>query len=89
MFMDDSKKAITTMIAKRGAKGGPHTMVPTGMVPEETKTGDGQMSGLHAAAQDIIAAHGEKSAHRLMEAMSNFINIHRAENNSGESVDAE
>lgn len=87
MFFDDSRKAITTMMAKRSEKGGPHTMAPTGMKPEETKTEDGQMDGLHAAAQDIIAAHGEKSAHRLMEAMSNFINIHSMQKHNAESPD--
>lgn len=79
MFFGDTKKAIHTMMAKRSAKGDMQ-MNPTAMKPEVNKTEDGQMSGLHAAAEDLIAAHRENppSAHKIVEAMSNFINIHKA-----------
>ena len=77
-FGDDHKHAITTMMAKRNAKG-EVTVTPTAMKAEIAKSPDGEINGLHAAAQDIIAAHHEKSPHKLMEAMSNFINIHKSE----------
>lgn len=84
MFFDDSRKAVTTIMAKRSPKGEP-LMSPTAMKKEVVKDEDGQDSGLHAAAQDIIAAHHEKSPHKLMEAMSNFINIHKSDGSELES----
>ena len=78
MFFDDHKKAVTTMMAKRSGKGDV-TMHPTPMKPEKSMSEGGEVSGLHAAAQDIMAAHHEQSPQKLMEALSNFMNIHKSE----------
>ncbi len=88
-FDDDHKRAVTTILGKRNGKG-ERTMMPTPMKAETEKGEDGEMSGLHAAAQDIIAAHHEKSPHKLAEALGNFLNIHMSEGNSfdgGDNVD--
>ncbi len=78
MFFDDHKKAITTMMSRRGPKGGAKVMGPASMKPEVVKTEDGEMDGRHAAAQDAMAAMHEKSPAKFMEAMKNFIDIHQS-----------
>ena len=78
MFFDDPKKMITTIMSKRGPKGGEHTMEPTPMKAEVMKDEEGEMDGKHLAAQDIIAAHHSKSPSQLKEAMENFIDLHMA-----------
>lgn len=75
MFFDDRKKAVTSILSKRGHKGDV-TMHPTPMKPELHLNEGGQLDGKHLAAQDIIAAHHSKSAQSLMEALGNFINLH-------------
>lgn len=91
MFFDDNKRAITTMMAKRNGKGD-MTMNPTPMKPEISTDDGGVPSGLHAAAQDIISAHHEKSPQKLAEALGNFLNIHKSEGDTfegGDEVDVE
>lgn len=74
MFFDD-RKAITTIMSKRDGKGNV-TMSPTPVKPESHKDEDRKMDGRHAAAEDILGAHHEKSPGRLMEALANFIDLH-------------
>jgi hypothetical protein len=76
MFFDDHKKAITTIISKRHGKGGPKMMGPAIMKPEVSMSEGGELEGRHAAAQDIIGAHQEKSPEKLMHALANFIDLH-------------
>lgn len=78
MFFHDDKKMITTVMSKRGPKGGEHTQEPTPMKPEVMKDEDGEMDGRHLAAQDIMAAHHSQSPAKLKEAMGNFIDLHMA-----------
>lgn len=75
MFFDDRKKAITTILSKRNSKGDV-TMHPTAVKPEIHKSEGGEIDGRHAAAQDILGAHNEKSPERLMQALANFIDLH-------------
>lgn len=77
MFFDDTKKAISTMMAKRSAKG-EKISGPVPMKAESVKEAPGEPDGRHLAAQDIIAAHHEKSPERLMEALGNFIDLHQS-----------
>jgi len=89
MFFDDKKKYATTILSKRNEKGD-RTMNPTVVVPEINKDDTGAPSVKHMAAEDILAAHQEGSPHKLQEALSNFIDLHRAgvdQYKGGESVD--
>lgn len=88
MFLDDHKKIATIMVSKRNHKG-EQTMSPTAMKPEVSKTEDGEVDERHVAAQDLLAAFHEKSAQRLSEAMSNFIDIHHSKLDSGASPSEE
>lgn len=76
MFFDDRHKAVATIISKRGPKGGERTMEATPMKPEKMMSEGGEVDGRHTAAQDIIAAHKEGSAMKLVEALSNFMDLH-------------
>lgn len=51
-------------------------MGPAPMKPEVVMNEGGEVDGRHLAAQDILGAHHEKSPEKLMEALSNFINLH-------------
>lgn len=75
MFFDDRKKAITTLMSKRSAKGD-RLSGPAPMKNEVVKTEDGELDGRHIASQDAMAAFHEKSPRKFMEAMANFIDIH-------------
>ena len=75
MFFDDKKKLAHTLVAKRKATG-ERTSGPAPMVPEEHHTEEGELEPRHLAAQDIMAAHHEKSPAKLMEALGNFIDLH-------------
>jgi hypothetical protein len=75
VFFDDPKKAAMTIMARRKADGS-RTAAP--MKPEEVKTEDGEIDGRHVAAQEIISAHHEGSAQKLMEAMGHFIDMHKS-----------
>jgi hypothetical protein len=76
MFFDDHKKSITTMMKKRSSKGD-LVSGPTPLKPEVVRDEEGDLSGKHIAAQDIIAAHHEGSADKLNQALSNFIDLHK------------
>lgn len=67
-----------TVMAKRGAKGGPVISGPAPMKEEMSMTEPGEPDGRHAAAQDMISAMHEKSPEKLMHAMANFHDIHSA-----------
>jgi len=77
MFFDDKKKLAHTLVAKRKATG-ERTSGPAPMVPEEHHTEEGELEPMHLAAEDIMAAHHEKSAGKLREALGNFIDLHHA-----------
>jgi len=53
-------------------------MSPTEMKPEVVMDEGGEVDGRHLAAQEMIAAHKEGSAHKLMQAMMNFIDLHNS-----------
>lgn len=65
-----------TVMAKRGAKGGPMISGPAPMKEEKSMTEPGEPDGRHVAAQDMIAAIHEKSPEKLMGALANFHDIH-------------
>lgn len=79
MHIHDKKQALMTVMAKRGDKGGPVTAGPVAMKPEISMTEPGEPDGMHAAAQDMIAAHGEKSAEKLSAAMKNWMTLHNSQ----------
>jgi hypothetical protein len=83
MFFEDPKKTAHTIIGKRDSKGN-RSMAPTEVKPEITKMEDGQMDGRHAAMEDFMAAHEEKSPQKMADAMKNFMDIHNSESDSGE-----
>lgn len=86
MFMDDHRKIATIMVSKRN-KQGEQTMAPTPMKAESVKSEEGEVDPKHIAAQDVMAAFHSKSAQKLSEAMSNFLEIHhssQSESNSSE-----
>ena len=76
-MIHDHKKAIATMMAKRNPQDGTTSMAP--MKPEISKEEDGSMDGRHAAAEDVLMAIHEKSAHKLKEALGNFHALHMAQ----------
>ena len=77
MFFEDAKKTATTLVGKRDSKG-MRTHSPTEVKPEIVKSEPGHMDGRHAAMQDFMAAHAEKSPSKMADAMKNFIDIHNA-----------
>ena len=76
MFFDDKKKIATTIIGKRNPATGDRTAGPMPMMAESTKDEQGEIDPLHLAAEDILAAHHEKSSFKLVEALGNFLNLH-------------
>lgn len=76
MMILDKKRALMTVLAKRGEKGGEHVSGPAPMKEEDSMTKPGMEDGRHAAAQDMISAMHEKSPQKLMDAMANFHDIH-------------
>jgi len=83
MFFEDHKKAVGTIMSKRGPKG-EVTMDKTPMKPEIVKDEEGEMDGKHLAAQDIMAAHHSGSADKLKHALGNFVDLHMAGNKKEE-----
>jgi hypothetical protein len=77
MFFDEHKKIATIIAGKRNDKGD-RIMEPTPMKPEVMKSKGGEVDGRHLAAQEILAAHHEQSPMKLMEALSNFMDIHHS-----------
>ncbi len=75
MIFDDHRRAITTILGKRNRLG-ERTMEPTAVKPEVHMSEPGEGDGMHAAAQDILGAHNEKSPARLAESLRNFIDMH-------------
>ena len=78
MFFDEHKNITTTILSKRNAKGekmGDNIQVQ----PESVKTEDGEVDGRHTAMQDFMAAHKEGSAHKMSQALQNFLDIHGSE----------
>lgn len=75
----DKKKAMGTLIAKRKENGGPREVGPAPMQNEIVKDQDGELDGRHMASQDMLAAFHEKSADKLMQALSNFMDLHLAQ----------
>lgn len=84
MMIHDRKNAITTIMSRRGAKGGEHIAGPAPMKPEVSMMEGGEVDGRHAAAQDMMAAMHEKSAQKMADAMGNFIDIHKSMADSGD-----
>lgn len=75
MFFDDDKKRVETIMSRRKPDGA-KSAAP--MKVEVVKDEAGVPDGRHAAAQDIMMAHAEKSPQKLAEAMSNFMDIHNS-----------
>lgn len=88
MFFDDHKKIVTTIMGKR-KPGGVRSMHPTEVIPEIEQSEPGETDGLHAAAEDILGAHHSKSAAHLKQALSNFIDLHKAQGNVPEPNESE
>jgi hypothetical protein len=76
MFFDDHKKHVTSIMSKRSPKGEALSQAP--MKAEHVSDEAGEVDPRHLAAQDVLAAHHEKSPMKLMEALSNFIDLHDA-----------
>lgn len=87
MMIYDHKKAIATMMAKKDPKDGSMSTAP--MKPESVKKEDGSLDGRHSAAEDILMAIHEKSAAKLMEALSNFYDLHEMEESAQEKSEEE
>jgi hypothetical protein len=85
-MIHDDKKALTTIMSRRSKDG---STVSSPMAEEVSKDEDGNVDGRHAAAQDIIMAMHEKSPQKLMEALSNFHDLHMAQAQTKESVEEE
>ncbi len=71
MILPDDKKRIATIISSRKGKGA--APMKTEMVREEA---GGAPDGRFVAAQELIMAIHEKSAEKLMQALSNFQDLH-------------
>ena len=85
MMLWDKKKAMTAIMSKRSKDG---SVESAPMQPSSAKEEDGAMDGRHAAAQDIMMALNEKHPGKLMEAMSNFMDMHAARNKSEKAEDS-
>lgn len=75
MIIHDEKKALMTIMRRRGKKG-EVLAGPAPMKTESVKDEDGEVDGRHAAAEDAIAAFHEKSPEKLMQALANFHDLH-------------
>lgn len=87
MFFDDHKKAVATMIAKRR---GAINSTPISMKSQMSREENGEIDGRHAAAEDAIAAFHEKDPHKVIKALSNYIDIHNSRSkDESSSVEAD
>jgi hypothetical protein len=77
MIIPDMHKARMTVMKRRSPQG-EDLAGPAPMQSEKVMSEDGEIDGRHVAAEDMMAAMGEKSPARLMEAMKNFIDLHNA-----------
>lgn len=68
----DKKKTIGTIISTFGDK----KMNSGGEVPSMAQPTEPEYSGKHAHAESMIDAFHSKDAHKLVEAMNNFLNEH-------------
>ncbi len=87
MIVPDIKKAITTIMAKRPPK---DSESPSGASPSHTDKPmieNGEIDGCHVAANDVMKAIEEKSPQKLMQALSNFLDMHDAKSSSEMSFD--
>lgn len=75
MIMFDKKKAYQTIMAKRSPDG---SVTSSPMESQKVMDEDGEPDGRHAAAEDILSAMSEKNPMKLMEALSNFHDLHQA-----------
>lgn len=76
--MHDIGKMAKIVMEKRSSKG-ESLSGPTPMNSEKVMKSDGSEDGRHVAAQDLMSAMNEKSPQKLMEALSNFIDLHGAQ----------
>ncbi len=74
MIFPDHKKVASVIIARMGKDGGSEGDVA--VKPEEQM--DEELHGLHSAAEDMMSAMKEGSAHKYMSAMRSFIDQHHA-----------
>ena len=81
-FGDDVKKTATNIASRRLPLGGPKLMNNTPMKPERVMSEGGVVDGRHLAAQEMLGAMHEKSPMKLMDALSNFIDIHHSKNST-------
>lgn len=82
MFFDDHRKIATVMVGRKSGKG-ERISTPSEMMPESVvKNEEGEIDGRHVAAQDAMSAIHEKSPHKFMQAMMNFIDLHQNHNDS-------
>jgi hypothetical protein len=81
MYFDDHKHTATIIAGKRNFKGD-RTMDPSPMAADVMKSEDGNIDGRHIAAQEILAAVHHKSPIKLVEALSNFMQIHHSSENA-------
>lgn len=84
MFIHDKKNALTTIMARRGEKGGERVAGPAPMKPEVSLMEGGEVDGRHMAAQDMMSAMHEKSPQKMADAMANFMDIHMSMKDSGD-----
>lgn len=77
IFFDDKKK-MSTIMARRREKAGDHAeaiqMKPETVIDPQQGSEDGR----HVAMMDFMAGHKEGSAHKMMKAMGNFMDLHMA-----------
>ncbi len=78
MIIPDLKKRVTTVMASRRSPSGEPLSGPAPMKPEVMKEENGELDGRHEAAQDMLAAMHEGSAHKMVEAMANFMDLHNS-----------
>lgn len=78
-MMWDRKKQMGALMQKRKAGGGPLEIAASPMKDEVVKTEDGMPDGRHMAAQDMMGAMAEKSPEKLMQALSDFMDLHLAQ----------
>lgn len=76
MFMFDKKRDMQTIMSRR--KVGDMDYGPGPMKNEDSMEEDRSLDGRHMAAEDMINAFHEKSAHKVKEAMINFMDLHES-----------
>lgn len=76
MFMWDKKKSLETLMSKRKPSGGESIAGPTPMLEEHVSDENGEPDMKHLAAQNMMDAFHSKSAHKLRQAMDDYLDIH-------------